>query len=195
MGSDGKYGKESVLVEMMINQAEVLFYNNEQDVYQAMGIPYKNKEVYMFLILPKLNSSLSNLSCRLSPDDLLDIAGHKAKPVEMFYVVPKMQLESQINLRQVLQRFNVSSMFNPKTANFSNMADGVFASDIIHKVEMDVNEVGTTAAAATSTFINRGGRLTFRADRPFLFFIYNRKMSILTFWGSIKKPTPNKLNR
>lgn len=194
LGSDGKFGKESVLVEMMINLAEVLYHENEEIGFQAVGIPYKNKEVYMFVVLPKLNMSLNNLTCRLTSEDILDIVVNKAVPTEAFYVIPKMQLDSQIHLREVLRRFNVSSMFDPKTADFSNMADGVYASEILHRVEMDVNEIGTTASAATSTFINRAGRMTFRADRPFLFFIYNRKAGIMTFWGSIKKPTPNKPN-
>ncbi|XP_011298610.1 antithrombin-III [Fopius arisanus] len=68
---------------------------------------------------------------------------------------------------------------------------GLFASDVIHKVEIDVTETGTVAAAATSVVIERSGGAFVVANRPFTFFIRHEPSRLVLFWGSINKPTPN----
>ena len=68
----------------------------------------------------------------------------------------------------------------------------IFASDVIHKVEMDVTETGTIGAAATAVTIQRGGDINrLLANRPFLFFIRHESSKLILFWGTVNKPTPN----
>lgn len=191
LGSEGRFAKESVQVQMMVNEAAIPYYEDKVIGFQAIGIPYKKKEVYMYIVLPKLNLSLRNLTRQLVYKDINNIV-YNSKVSEVFYVIPKMQLENNINLRGALESLGVRTLFNPGKANFSNMADGLYASEILHKVEMDVNEIGTTATAATMISMNRGGYINVRVDRPFFFFIYNTKADVMTFWGSIQKPTPFK---
>jgi len=178
---------------MMVNQAKIPTFENKQLGFQAIGMPYKGGDVIMYVILPKLKTSLKELMCRLKPEDIGTVIS-KSQPAEVFYVIPKMKLEHESNLRDTLLELNVKSMFDPQSANFTNLAevDGVYVSDILHKVNVELNEKGTIAAAATVVSMNRGGYVNFRADRPFLFFIYNIKVGIITFWGSVKKPVPFK---
>lgn len=83
-------------------------------------------------------------------------------------------------------------MFDPETANFTNMASdsNVYISDILHKVEVDINEIGTTASAATVVTITRGGQATFNVNKPFMFFIHHVESDTIIFWGTVYKPTP-----
>ncbi|XP_015121093.1 serine protease inhibitor 28Dc [Diachasma alloeum] len=67
---------------------------------------------------------------------------------------------------------------------------GLYASDVVHKVEIDITETGTVAAAATSATITRTAHL-FIANRPFIFFIRHGPSRLILFWGSINQPTPN----
>lgn len=68
---------------------------------------------------------------------------------------------------------------------------GLYADKVIHKVFMEVTEVGTEAAATTLVGLSKtGSRLTFRAEVPFLFFIWHEETKILLFFGSVHKPTP-----
>jgi hypothetical protein len=68
---------------------------------------------------------------------------------------------------------------------------GLFAKDVIHKVEMTVNERGTEAAAVTGILLDRSGDYKrFIANRPFLFFIRHDLAKLIWFWGSINRPTP-----
>lgn len=91
--------------------------------------------------------------------------------------------ESLDNVREYLNQQNNAEKFeNP----------GLYADKVMHKVYMDITESGTEAAAATSISLSRdGGRVTVRADVPFLFFIVHEETKTMLFWGSVNTPTPN----
>jgi serpin B len=70
-------------------------------------------------------------------------------------------------------------------------------SDVFHQAFVDVNEKGTEAAAATVVITNVGSAMytkpppveIFRADRPFLFVIRDRKIGAILFLGRVTNPT------
>ena len=63
-------------------------------------------------------------------------------------------------------------------------------SDIIQQVFLEVNEVGTEAAAVGVTLVEYSGDFTnFVVDRPFIFFIKHEITGTLLFWGTIVDPT------
>ncbi|XP_033218752.1 leukocyte elastase inhibitor isoform X2 [Belonocnema kinseyi] len=69
---------------------------------------------------------------------------------------------------------------------------GLYAEDVLHRVEININEKGTEAAAATAVAIERtGSQKRFIANRPFLFFIRHEQSKLIWFWGSVNTPTPN----
>lgn len=67
---------------------------------------------------------------------------------------------------------------------------GSYISDILHKVEIVINEVGTVASAATVVTITRGGQSTFNVNKPFSFFIHHVESDTVVFWATINKPMP-----
>ncbi|XP_051170059.1 leukocyte elastase inhibitor-like isoform X2 [Leptopilina boulardi] len=89
---------------------------------------------------------------------------------------------------QNLPSFGLDSLRNSK--NIQN--PGLYAEDILHRVEIDINEKGTEAAAATAVAIERtGSQRHFVANRPFLFFIRHDFSKLIWFWGTVNSPTPN----
>ncbi|XP_034949853.1 ovalbumin isoform X2 [Chelonus insularis] len=77
--------------------------------------------------------------------------------------------------------------------NSPNLANpGLYASDVLHKVEIDITETGTVAASATGIILRRSGdQKRFIANRPFIFFIRHDPSNLILFWGTVNKPTPN----
>lgn len=68
----------------------------------------------------------------------------------------------------------------------------LYASDVLHKVEIDITEKGTEAAAATSVILDRNGnQKKLIANRPFIFFIRHDPTRLMLFWGTLNTPTPN----
>ncbi|XP_018573796.1 serine protease inhibitor 28Dc-like [Anoplophora glabripennis] len=87
---------------------------------------------------------------------------------------------------------NLRRIINQQSTNNSYQNPGLYADKVIHKVYMDITETGTEAAATTSVSLSRdGGRVTFRVDVPFFFFIRNEETKTILFWGSVTVPTPN----
>ncbi|KAK2578669.1 hypothetical protein KPH14_012158 [Odynerus spinipes] len=80
--------------------------------------------------------------------------------------------------------------------NSANIANpGLYADEVLHKVEIDISEKGTEAAAASAVVLERDGRQKrLIANRPFLFFIRHNPTKLMLFWGMVNTPTPNYSN-
>jgi serine protease inhibitor len=92
------------------------------------------------------------------------------------------------NQKEVIHTEFHSSNYNPNVSK----NPGLYADSIIHKVTVDVTELGTEAAAATIVSITRdGSHKTVRFERPFLFFIRHEATGSVLFWGTVVKPTPS----
>lgn len=66
---------------------------------------------------------------------------------------------------------------------------GLYADDILHKVDLVINEQGTEAAAATITYLRRSGTdVTFRADSPFIILIRHDPTRLPLFYGAVYEP-------
>lgn len=77
------------------------------------------------------------------------------------------------------------------------MADrsGLFATSAIHKTYIEVDEVGTKAAAVTAIDMGYGGvddepdPEEFKAEHPFIYFIYHHATEQVLFIGVVLSPT------
>ncbi|XP_055915802.1 serine protease inhibitor 28Dc-like [Eupeodes corollae] len=65
----------------------------------------------------------------------------------------------------------------------------LYVDDILHKVDFNVNEQGTEAAAVTLTFLRRSGTdVAFRCDTPFLILIRQDLTKLPLFYGIVNIP-------
>ena len=68
----------------------------------------------------------------------------------------------------------------------------LFISLVVHKAFVEVNEVGTEAAAATAVVATESApppTRTFKALRPFIFLIRDNKTGSILFAGRMMNPT------
>lgn len=66
---------------------------------------------------------------------------------------------------------------------------GIFADDVIHKIDLTINERGTEGGAVTYTTAVRSAEVIFRADTPFMFLIRHDDTKLPLFYGTVFEPT------
>lgn len=68
----------------------------------------------------------------------------------------------------------------------------LFADELIHQIDLTVNEVGTEGGAATVTTLRRSGPdVLFRCETPFLFLIRHEDTKLPIFYGTVFEPRNN----
>ncbi|XP_070151687.1 serine protease inhibitor 28Dc isoform X2 [Polyergus mexicanus] len=97
------------------------------------------------------------------------------------------------NFLRFMQSKNFPSYGLDNLRHSANLVNpGLFADEVLHKVEMDVTEKGTEAAATTGILLRRdGNQKKLIANRPFLFFIRHDPTKLVLFWGTVNAPVPN----
>ena len=80
-------------------------------------------------------------------------------------------------------------LFNMTKADLTGIGEQLFVSDLFHKTYVAVHENGTEAAAATSysTAMCCYEEKEFRADKPFMFLIWDFRVNVPLFMGRFVK--------
>jgi serpin B len=122
-------------------------------------------------------------------------------PYDMHLFMPKFGIETRARLGDLLQALGMRSAFSPATADLTGLHeptgpdDVPFISSVIHQANIDVDEHGTEAAAATAVGVDTGGgpsaldEITFRLDRPFLFLLRDADTGAILFMGRVVDPS------
>lgn len=189
--------QETIRVQLMFRKIERARYNQSSSLHcQIIKLPYLYNRLSMFVLLPDKTSSLDALEEKLSAGDLEGIDDLFQQHPDVNLWLPRFKIEETLELKEILCSMGMKSVFSMESADLSGI-DGtrsLYASKVVHKAFVDVNEEGTEAAAATVLGINtRSIRLPnetvdFRADRPFLFFIREEETKAILFLGRALKP-------
>ncbi|XP_043922146.1 leukocyte elastase inhibitor A-like [Protopterus annectens] len=188
---------ETKPVQMMSQKGEFNMAFIPDMQIKILELPYANKEKKMLIILPlDINDNTNGLELvekNLSYQNLVEWT----KPsmmykMEIMVQIPKFKLEDSYDLKPKLISMGMVDAFSPGQANFSGMSDRnyLFLSEVVHKAFVEVNEVGTEAAAATADVTTSCllQREEFIADHPFIFTILDCKTSTIIFLGRFCSP-------
>ena len=118
-------------------------------------------------------------------------------PYDLRLFMPRFSIDMRAELNPMLAAAGMSRAFDPATADFSgiNTQDQLFINAVIHQANIDVDEHGTEAAAATAVGMDTGGgptaldQFTVRFDRPFLFFVRDVETGTILFMGRVVDPS------
>jgi len=157
---------------------------------QVIELPYAGGELSMIVILPATVDGLRALEAQLTPA-LLATLTRELPEGEIGVLLPKFKITAEFSLNQSLATLGMTDAFSGK-ADFSGMNGqrDLFLSAVVHKAFVEVNEEGTTAAAATAPIIEAKAEPTvFRADHPFLFLIRDNQTGSILFLGRVANPT------
>lgn len=180
-------------------ETQATFMNNyinsgfyEDNLLSIAEIPYRNKNQSMIIILPKSKYGLKEVE-KLFEQNLLPDYFEKMEDRRINLSIPKFKSESTYKLQEELSKMGMPVAFS-NNADFSGITgDKSLAIDkVIHKAFIDVNEVGTEAAAATAVTMRKTAILLdevqFKADHPFVYLIKDNETNTILFVGRLMNP-------
>ena len=172
-------------VPMMMTGSKEFKYL-EGDNFDAVGLPYGDGSVSMYIFVPHRESSLEELYGELTTGNWDDWMS-RFQQSEITVVMPLFNLEYEIVLNDALANLGMGIAFNSVKADFSRMCSGrVWIDQVKQKTFLEVNEEGTEAAAATSVSMKKGPGIY--VDRPFFCAIRDNDTGAILFMGSIVEP-------
>lgn len=181
-------------VNRMKLEEELLYLEN--DLFQAVKLPYGDEEMSMEIFLPKDNYSVYELKKLFSVHDWEEYQSTFMKKEGTVILSPfKVSYESFLN--QLLIEKGMEKAFQPGKANFAKMIQEdreIYIDEVKQKTFIEVNEKGTEAAAATSVEMKAvsapiDGPFYMDVNRPFLFTIKDEETNTILFIGVIANPT------
>lgn len=163
------------------------------DDWQAVELPYIGNELAMTIVVP---ADLAAFGSSLSLDRYAAIVSAlESRRVSL--TLPKFGFTTRQDLATLLAELGMPLAFSPE-ADFSGIttAERLSIAKVIHEADIDVDEKGTEAAAATAVVMGDiggpGGELvTLHVDRPFVFFIRDLQTGAVLFLGQVTNPITN----
>ena len=136
---------------------------------------------------------LAAFESTLSADSFAAITG-ALSGTEVALALPKFGIETKTDLAATLAALGMPSAFDDR-ADFSGIttAEQLEISDVIHQANIDVDEKGTEAAAATAVVMRATAMpaepVTLRVDRPFIFALRDVPTGTVLFLGRVGDPS------
>uniref|UniRef100_A0A3P8ULE5 Serpin family A member 10 n=1 Tax=Cynoglossus semilaevis TaxID=244447 RepID=A0A3P8ULE5_CYNSE len=163
------------------------------DSYNVVRVPTMYLEgVSMLILLPNKDMDYTLIDDEITAERFLSWVTNLYQ-TKLEINMPKLKMEQSYSLHTLLPDMGMPSVFS-NSANLTKLSknQGLKVSEVLHKAVIEVDETGTTAAAATTIgitpyFLPR----TFYINRPFFFFIYHEETNCLLFMGRVIDPTKN----
>ncbi len=159
--------------------------------WQAVELPYAGRSLAMTIIVP---TDIAAFDPSFDAATFAQITGAlQTRPVEL--ALPKFKIETKIDLAAVLARMGMTSAFDRSAADFSGItaAEQLYISAVVHQANIDVDEKGTEAAAATAVVVTLGSvpgnPVTLNVDRPFIFAVRDTGTGAVLFLGRVADPS------
>lgn len=181
-------GQESRVDFMHANRSTAKFLRRER--YQAAALSTHLGE--MVFVLP--DEGITPESLLEDPEFLsrLDLNGEDRRIGEVQWSVPKFDVDSQLNLLEMLKELGITDLQDPDKADLSALTNlSAYLSDAVQLARVKVDEEGVEAAAATMLVAELQSApinpeiCVMDLNRPFLFVI--RSENIPLFIGVVNQ--------
>ncbi|OGN86833.1 MAG: hypothetical protein A2X23_02280 [Chloroflexi bacterium GWC2_73_18] len=159
--------------------------------WRAVELPYVGGSLALTVIVP---DDLAAFEAKLTPELLAAVTGALG-PRSVQLALPRFGIDTAADLAEALAALGMPSAFDPARADFSGITAEarLFISNVIHQANIDVDEKGTEAAAATAVVMVGTGApaepVTLRVDRPFLFALRDLPTGAVLFLGRVADPS------
>lgn len=164
--------------------------------WESVSIPYRGDGLAMTIILPA-EGKFEKVAGSFDADLLAAAtAGDSSGKIDL--TLPPFTAGSRADLAEPLIGAGVTDLFDPGTVDLSGVTGEpgeLVVTKVIHQAIVEVDENGTTAAAATAITAESGSAPNpdppkeFVVDRPFFFVIHDTTTNAPLFLGQIVNPT------
>ena len=189
-----KRPSESVKTDFM--RVQDRFDYASLDGAQIIRMPYVGDRLSMLVILPNDRDGIGSLESGVSAGQMAQWK-QSMQSHEVSVFMPKFTMETSYSLPAYLSSLGMVDVFDDSLADLSGIApvepNGLYVSEAIHKAYVDVNEVGTEAAAITAMVLaytsSQPPPPMFIANHPFIFIIQDDESGAILFMGRLSDPT------
>ncbi len=163
--------------------------------FRRLTLPYGGGDLAMHLLLPAEGRKLAEAETALDAAGFAALISDPGKPTQVDVALPRFRLATEYRLKAPFARMGMSEPFSRSTADLSGMGGrkgDLWIDDVIHKAVVEVDEVGTKAAAVTGVVIRATAfrpddePVVFHCDQPFLFAITSGRTVL--FLGRVADP-------
>lgn len=158
------------------------------DDWTAVEMPYGGGAFAMVVVVP--HADVREMIADWGPADWTDVRSRLTEQEVDLVSIPKFTIEHDAFLNPVLSDMGMGVAFG-SGADFTELheAGGLCIDFVRQKTFIEVDEIGTTAAAVTTVGIGPTSFIGVVADHPFFFAIHERLSGTLLFTGVVGDPT------
>ncbi len=157
--------------------------------FRAVGLPYGEGRVSMYIFLPEPSSNLDDFLEELNAENWENWLSRFWNEPDLKLTMPRFRLEYEMLLNNALKALGMEIAFVPFVANLEGIAPLLYIEKVIHKTFLEVNEEGTEAAAVTLVGPPPASSpQPFAVNRPFFFTIHDNWTNTILFMGIIVEP-------
>ncbi len=180
-------------VDIDFLHAKSSFRYSKTDGYSMVEVPFRGKNIVLLALLPDDILGMEALEARLTPA-FMKLATEQLSAEEVDLKLPKIKLETEsVRIDNLLSNMGMPIAFTGN-ADFSGISKkrDLQIDKVFHKAFLEFTEQGAEAAAATAVTMTRTSINPnvpkFWANRPFIFFIWDKTNNVILFMGRIEKP-------
>ena len=166
-------------------------YADAQDA-QVLRMPYEGGRLSMLAVLPHATVGIEKLGSEMSAVKMSEYLGMlEARNISVS--LPKFDTHDGYTLNHILEAGMMDVFRSPDLSGISQ--DDLHISWTHQNTNVRVNENGTAVSAAHAAERATTGSAPlppshFKADRPFLFIIYDEQSELILFMGRLSDPRP-----
>ena len=164
---------------------------DENDLYQTISLPFGNDTYNLQVFLPRVGKTLNDLLENLNSKNWK----MRGSYYEVDLKLPRFEISTNQNLKDVMSDLGMPSAFNPQTADFSKLCNTPSYIGLMKQMaKIKLDEQGAEAAAVTVIGDESTGipeYATFHANRPFLYIISEQSTGIILFMGQFTGGKPS----
>lgn len=186
--------KKSVKVPMvkLVTSLPINYFVSRQLRCEVLELRLLEENTSMFLFVPDNIDGLAGVEARLNAN-YLDRVLRSLTRTRVNLQLPKLSLKNSVDLKPVLQRLGLGSLFETSRSNLSgiNAEKRLVVTSARHQAILTVHNDVRSATTLNTTLSRGTGKLEdiqVVVDRPFLFMIVDRSTGCIVFLGRISRP-------